>query len=199
MGNFFSEIGKITGLSKITTKGVLQGAAGVVGGMFGGPVGAAAGVSLMGALTKTKSASGGFTPAVLSPVSNLPVPVGGLPPAVTGPIMDKIATLVQKYGPGVNALVSRFGPWIVAGWSAAQIIRALAGGSPGGGYMSRLNRAIDIAEKAPPAIQSRVFGAMMPHKHRGITYTELRGFRRVTSLLRSVGMHPRGLHGRKRR
>ncbi len=33
---------------------------------------------------------------------------------------------------------------------------------------------------------------------RGITARELRGFRKVTNLLRTVGMHPRGL-GRHRR
>jgi hypothetical protein len=31
---------------------------------------------------------------------------------------------------------------------------------------------------------------------RGITARELRGFRKVTNLLRRVGMHPKGLHRR---
>ncbi len=35
-------------------------------------------------------------------------------------------------------------------------------------------------------------------RRRGISATELRGFRKVTRLLRLVGMHPRGL-GRSRR
>jgi hypothetical protein len=36
-----------------------------------------------------------------------------------------------------------------------------------------------------------------PHRRgRGITARELRGFRKVTNLLRRVGMHPKGLHRR---
>jgi len=40
-------------------------------------------------------------------------------------------------------------------------------------------------------------GAGRRRRGRGITARELRGFRKVTNLLRSVGMHPRGL-GRHR-
>jgi hypothetical protein len=48
-------------------------------------------------------------------------------------------------------------------------------------------------------LASRAIGAVgkkkkaKHHRGRGITARELRGFRKVTNLLRKVGMHPRGL------
>jgi len=41
-------------------------------------------------------------------------------------------------------------------------------------------------------------GKLVPahRRSRGITARELRGFRKVTNLLRRVGMHPKGLHRR---
>ena len=161
--------------------------------MIGGPVGAAAGLSAMSALTgayKPAKSSGGFAPAVLTPTLPAVLPIGG-------PVGDVAATLLQKYGPRILPLIQKYGAGFFMGMGAAKIMSML-GGNGGYGYMGRLQRAIDIAEDAPPAIQARVFGAMMPHRHRGITYTELRGFRRVTSLLRSVGMRPKGLGRGKR-
>ncbi len=203
MGNFFSEIGKITGLSKITTKSFLGGAAGVVGGMVGGPVGAAAGVSAMNALTSAyKSGTAkapSYAPAVLTTggVAGTAM-TGQVLSQAEGAIMDRIATLAQRYGPAIYALAKRVGPTVLLGWSAVQIIRALlGGGGSGGSYADRVARASDVARNAPPAVQRQVFYSMMGHKHRGISYTELRGFRRVSSLLRSVGMHPKGLHTRR--
>jgi hypothetical protein len=37
------------------------------------------------------------------------------------------------------------------------------------------------------------------HRARGITARELRGFRKVTRLLRTVGMRPKGLGGHRRK
>jgi len=59
--------------------------------------------------------------------------------------------------------------------------------------VQRLQNAIGVAQYAPPMLQRRVFGAMVAHRRRGISATELRGFRKVTGLLRRVGMHPKGL------
>lgn len=40
-------------------------------------------------------------------------------------------------------------------------------------------------------------GALGHHHRRGISHSELRGFRKVTGLLRSVGMRPKGLGGHR--
>jgi len=40
---------------------------------------------------------------------------------------------------------------------------------------------------------------MVRHRGRGITARELRGFRKVTRLLRTVGMRPKGLGGHRRK
>jgi hypothetical protein len=76
-----------------------------------------------------------------------------------------------------------------------------AGAAPGRTRMSR-----------GPGRVSRVAGAvsgLLPggrrgrgfrfHRRRGITATELRGFRKVTGLLRRVGMVPKGLRRAPRR
>jgi hypothetical protein len=44
--------------------------------------------------------------------------------------------------------------------------------------------------------RGRVMGR---HRARGITARELRGFRKVTRLLRTVGMRPKGLGGHRRK
>jgi len=42
-------------------------------------------------------------------------------------------------------------------------------------------------------------GSMGHRRARGITARELRGFRKVTRLLRTVGMRPKGLGGHRRK
>jgi len=49
------------------------------------------------------------------------------------------------------------------------------------------------------ASRGRGARGMVRHRGRGITARELRGFRKVTRLLRTVGMRPKGLGGHRRK
>jgi len=87
----------------------------------------------------------------------------------------------------------------VAGSSAArQIGNELVSGvaSRIGGrrtYLARVLSAADIARSADgsPYLQRRVFQAAMPKRHRGLSYSDLRGFRKTMRLLKSVGRKAR--------
>lgn len=61
---------------------------------------------------------------------------------------------------------------------------AVSGGKRGGALGNLARGAMGAVGKRKKAKHSR---------GRGITARELRGFRKVTNLLRKVGMHPRGL------
>lgn len=64
---------------------------------------------------------------------------------------------------------------------------ARPGGSRGTSRLGGLARSVGGAMRRRAAPGAR------RHRGRGITARELRGFRKVTNLLRRVGMHPRGL------
>jgi hypothetical protein len=79
-----------------------------------------------------------------------------------------------------------------------RIGRTSRGGSTRPGVIGRLAGG---ARRVAGALgRGRMMG-MHRRRGRGITARELRGFRKVTNLLRTVGMHPRGLgrHRAKRR
>jgi hypothetical protein len=75
---------------------------------------------------------------------------------------------------------------------------------------SRIGRS-GRAGSSRPGVIGRVIGGarslargarargMVRHRGRGITARELRGFRKVTRLLRTVGMRPKGLGGHRRK
>jgi hypothetical protein len=77
-----------------------------------------------------------------------------------------------------------------------------AGAAPGRTRMSRgprggrLGRVAGAVGGLLPGGRARGFRF---HRRRGITATELRGFRKVTGLLRRVGMVPKGLRRAPRR
>lgn len=56
-------------------------------------------------------------------------------------------------------------------------------------YLQRVLDAADIARNADgsPYLQRRIFSAAMPKRHRGLSYSDLRGFRKTMRLLKSVG------------
>jgi len=60
-------------------------------------------------------------------------------------------------------------------------------------YLARVLSAADIARSADgsPYLQRRVFQAAMPKRHRGLSYSDLRGFRKTMRLLKSVGRKAR--------
>jgi hypothetical protein len=82
---------------------------------------------------------------------------------------------------------------------------SIAAGSARAGRRSRagssrpglLGRGAAIAGGLAGRARGRMRGARTHHRGRGITARELRGFRKVTNLLRTVGMHPRGLGHRR--
>jgi hypothetical protein len=62
-----------------------------------------------------------------------------------------------------------------------------------------VGRAISAGRRIAGGLRGRG-GARGTHRRaRGITARELRGFRKVTRLLRSVGMRPKGLGGHRRK
>jgi hypothetical protein len=62
-----------------------------------------------------------------------------------------------------------------------------------------VGRAIGVGGRIARGLRGRG-GARMGHRRaRGITARELRGFRKVTRLLRTVGMRPKGLGGHRRK
>lgn len=81
--------------------------------------------------------------------------------------------LVKKASPAAKAIVGG----VASGAAASAAAAALMGGGKRSGGASGS------------------FGA--PHKHRGITATELRGFNKVAGLLHRVGMVPRKTRGIK--
>jgi len=63
-----------------------------------------------------------------------------------------------------------------------------------------VSRAIGAGRRLAGGLaRGRGRGAMGHRRARGITARELRGFRKVTRLLRSVGMRPKGLGGSRRK
>lgn len=59
-------------------------------------------------------------------------------------------------------------------------------------------RLAGMARGAAGLARGRGRGRFPRRRSRGITSRELRGFRKVTRLLRSVGMRPKGLGGTRR-
>jgi hypothetical protein len=86
---------------------------------------------------------------------------------------------------------------------------SIAAGSARAGRRSRagssrpgvIGRGVSALGGLAGRARGRAGARMGAHRRgRGITARELRGFRKVTNLLRTVGMHPRGLgRGHKRR
>jgi hypothetical protein len=63
-----------------------------------------------------------------------------------------------------------------------------------------VGRAIGGARRLAGGLAGRAGRARGMHRRaRGITARELRGFRKVTRLLRTVGMRPKGLGGHRRK
>jgi hypothetical protein len=60
-----------------------------------------------------------------------------------------------------------------------------------------IGRAIGAGRRLAAGGRGR--GRGMHRRARGITARELRGFRKVTRLLRTVGMRPKGLGGHRRK
>jgi len=74
------------------------------------------------------------------------------------------------------------------------------GGRAGSTRPGVIGRAIGGARRLGGALRGRGAAGRMGHRRaRGITARELRGFRKVTRLLRSVGMRPKGLGGHRRK
>jgi hypothetical protein len=62
-----------------------------------------------------------------------------------------------------------------------------------------IGRAIGGARRLAGAVGARGARGAHHRRARGITARELRGFRKVTRLLRTVGMRPKGLGGHRRK
>jgi hypothetical protein len=62
-----------------------------------------------------------------------------------------------------------------------------------------IRRGIGAIGGAVGRARGRSSRGMHRHRSRGITARELRGFRKVTRLLRTVGMRPKGLGGHRRK
>jgi len=78
-----------------------------------------------------------------------------------------------------------------------RIGRTSRAGSSRPGVVSRgLGAARSVAGRLSRG-RGRAMGAR--RRSRGITARELRGFRKITRLLRSVGMRPKGLGGHRRK
>ncbi len=114
-------------------------------------------------------------------------------------------------GPGLGLAIrgaGRFAPRIIRG--VGKVFKGI-GRLFGRGRAKKLAKAaakiggagavFGGAEAAAQAALGVEPGAAAParKKGRGITARELRGFRKVTSLLRRVGMVPKGLRGARRR
>jgi len=100
-----------------------------------------------------------------------------------GRIFKKKVGAIATQGPG--ALVRR-----QAAGAIARRVAGKVGAAAGLGAAFEVgSRIIGFDEAGQP-----LFGKK--RRRRGITATELRGFRKVTSLLHRVGMTPRGLKGR---
>jgi hypothetical protein len=61
-----------------------------------------------------------------------------------------------------------------------------------------VGRAIGVGRRLAAGARGRAGGGRH-RRARGITARELRGFRKVTRLLRTVGMRPKGLGGSRRK
>jgi len=101
-----------------------------------------------------------------------------------GRIFKKKVAAIATQGPG--ALVRRQGARAAFFGATARKVGAAAG----------LGAAFEVGSRIVGFDQAGqpIFGKK--RRRRGITATELRGFRKVTSLLHRVGMTPRGLKGR---
>jgi len=100
-----------------------------------------------------------------------------------GRIFKRKVGAIATQGPG--ALVRR-----QAAGAVARRVAGKVGAAAGLGAAFEVgSRIIGFDEAGQP-----LFGKK--RRRRGITATELRGFRKVTSLLHRVGMTPRGLKGR---
>jgi hypothetical protein len=126
--------------------------------------------------------------------------LGSLGGALSSAIPSLISAGVSKLGQlisGVPAAVTAGAaalPGIVA--KAAPVLKSAGGAALAGYTIEQIAEALGVRGGAG------FFGAApgaRRRRARGITGSELRGFKRVTGLLRSVGMRPKGLAGGRRR
>ena len=98
------------------------------------------------------------------------------------------AQRVLTKGAAGTAITTR-GRTVALAGRAAPILRRVGAAAGLGAAFEIGSRVIGFDEAGQPILGKK-------RRRRGITATELRGFRKVTSLLHRVGMTPRGLRGR---
>jgi hypothetical protein len=115
-----------------------------------------------------------------------------------GAIAGLAGPLIKKLGGGILGKVGG----LFGKKAAARQIAGPAGGSRLGGIVRAGTGLVagGAAFEAGSRLVRKKDGTMVlrRRRRRGISHTELRGFRKITSLLRSVGMVPKGLRGRRK-
>jgi hypothetical protein len=160
-----------------------------------------------GAFTGALGGGGAAAPAAAAPAAAAP--------ATTGAGTNWGAILAGAGGAAAGALGTLAAQKLFGGGAAPAAAQLAQTGSAAGLAPAALAavgaaalQRIELPPKGPPGDmilatdakgRTRAFKISKPARKHGITPRELSGFARVTRLLRSVGMRPKGLEGAGRR
>jgi len=104
-------------------------------------------------------------------------------------IAKGIGRIFKKKPTGAKIILQRGAGALAKRTAVGQIARKVGAAAGLGAAFEVGSRVIGFDAEGQPILGKK-------RRRRGITATELRGFRKVTSLLHRVGMTPRGLRGR---